>query len=115
MNFKIGLSIWKWDLSLLVVKRDPLLPVAIQLNAFLGPALEATDAVVVSVSGSGGPRNNDRSRFFSTDEDDSVLFFCDDDVIVPTPPCAAHTYSWSVTQSDKHEDEGFLTTLYKIL
>jgi hypothetical protein len=46
MNFKTGLSIREWDISLL--------PVAIQLDAFSGPALEAT-VVVVAVDDSCGP------------------------------------------------------------
>jgi hypothetical protein len=75
MNFKMGLSIREiGDHSLLVVKRDPSLPVAIQLNAFSGPPLEPTDVsvVVFTVDSSCSPRSN-WSRFFSRDEDDSVF------------------------------------------
>ena len=89
----MGLSIREIDDSLLVVKRDLSLPVAIQLNAFSDPALVATDVVVVvvTVDGSCDPQSN-RSRFFSRGEDDSVLFGCNDDVIVPIPPGAAHKF-----------------------
>jgi hypothetical protein len=97
INFEMGLSIREIDDSLLVVKRDLSLPVAIQLNAFSGPALVATDVVVVvvvvvvTVDGSCDPQSN-RSRFISRGEDDSVLFGCNDDVIVPIPPGAAHKF-----------------------
>jgi hypothetical protein len=91
INFEMGLSIREIDDSLLVVKRDLSLPVAIQLNAFSGPALVATGVVVVTVDGSCDPQSN-RSRFFSRGEDDSVLFGCNDDVIVPIPPGAAHKF-----------------------
>jgi hypothetical protein len=84
MNFKTGLSIWEWDFSLLVVKRDLLLAVAIQLNAFSGPALEATDVIVVDDSC--GPWSSDWSRSFSREEDDSALFVFNDDAIVRIPP-----------------------------
>jgi hypothetical protein len=75
MNFKMGLSIREIDDSLRVEKRDPSLPVAIQLNAVSGPALVATNVVfvVVTVDGSCDPQSN-RSRLFSRGEDDSVLF-----------------------------------------
>jgi hypothetical protein len=75
-----------WDHSLLVVKRDPSLPVAIQLNAFSGPAMEVKD---VTVDGNCVPRNN-RSKFFSRGDDDSVVFGRNGDAIVPFPPGAAH-------------------------
>ena len=42
----IGLSIRQIGVSLLV-KTTPSLPIVIQLNAFVGPALQAIDVVVV--------------------------------------------------------------------
>jgi hypothetical protein len=83
MNFKMGLSICEWDISLLVVKRESLLPVAIQLNIFSGPALEATDVVAVAVDDSWGP---DRVSSFLRGEDNSVLFVCNGDTIMAIPP-----------------------------
>ena len=68
MYFKMGLSISRvGDLSLPVMKRVPSFPIEMQLNAFSGPALEATEVVVVVVCGS---LWSIRSRFFSREEDD---------------------------------------------
>ena len=63
INLMIGLSIRQIGVSLLV-KTAPSLPIVIQLNAFVGPALQAIDVVVVAVGGACGPRS-DWSSFFS--------------------------------------------------
>lgn len=74
----MGLNIREIDDSLRVVKRDPSLPAAIQLNASSGPVLVAAGVEVgVGVVVTGG-------------EDDSVLFDSNDDARVPIPPGAAH-------------------------
>ena len=111
MNFKMGLSIWEWDLSLLVVKTDPSLPVAIQLNAFSGPALEATGVVVVSVDGSFGACSSDRTRFISTEADGSVLLFCNDGAIVSTSPCAVHILMGQKSEVTSTKIKDFRTIL----
>ena len=70
-----------------------------QLNAFSGPALEATDVVVVVC----GSLRSIRSRFSSREEDDLLSGCC---AAIPIPPRATHIHMIS-SPSDKHEDERF--------
>jgi hypothetical protein len=113
MNFEMGLSVWRArDMSLPVLKRVPSFPVAMQLNAFSGPGLEATDFVVVVVVVVRGSLRSIRRRFSSREEDDLSSSFCNGGAAVPIPPRAAHTHMVSV-QSDKHKNQGFSTILFE--
>ena len=66
INLMMGLSIRQIGVSLLV-KTAPSLPIVIQLNTFVGPALRTIDVVVVvvvAVGGACGPRSDWSSFFF---------------------------------------------------